>query len=340
MKYKSTDYYLLFQTNGVNFFFTDLCTRYYDKFKGVTLSLDNQWRYYVHASERMLAKGLYESFYKDVATVEASSQRFLKVVHDAGKSRQQLETTGEISLQDFETFIAQSAILLNEYSIFDHMYTDYLFTDSRVEVPALIRLVQEKKNVFREYMNQLFFNEDSYLMLVMQKIAQQKGLEVDELLYASIDYVLVRDNGEFVLFFGEEAQEFINDFLKEESLKDTEKEEVQGISVAKKGIYRGKVKKISIDYSNLQQSVSLLNEVEEGVVLVTESTVPEMLSVMSRSLAVVTDMGGMLSHASITCRELGIPCIIGTKIATQILRDGDLVEVDAEQGIVKIIKRA
>lgn len=56
--------------------------------------------------------------------------------------------------------------------------------------------------------------------------------------------------------------------------------------------------------------------------------------------AIVTDEGGMLSHAAIVSRELNIPSIVGTGNATQIFKDGDLVEVDANKGIVKIIKRA
>lgn len=51
-------------------------------------------------------------------------------------------------------------------------------------------------------------------------------------------------------------------------------------------------------------------------------------------------VGGICSHAAIVSRELGIPCIIGTKIAARVLKDGDLVEVDAERGVVKIIKKA
>lgn len=52
------------------------------------------------------------------------------------------------------------------------------------------------------------------------------------------------------------------------------------------------------------------------------------------------DEGGIACHAAIVSRELGIPCIIGTKIATKVLKDGDLVEVDANKGAVKILKRA
>ena len=59
-----------------------------------------------------------------------------------------------------------------------------------------------------------------------------------------------------------------------------------------------------------------------------------------KAKAIITDEGGLLCHAAIVSRELKIPCIIGTKIATKILKDNDLIEIDTNNGIVKIIKRA
>lgn len=50
--------------------------------------------------------------------------------------------------------------------------------------------------------------------------------------------------------------------------------------------------------------------------------------------------GGITCHAAIVSRELGIPCIVGTQTATEVIHDGDLVEVDAERGVVRILKRA
>lgn len=78
----------------------------------------------------------------------------------------------------------------------------------------------------------------------------------------------------------------------------------------------------------------------EGNVLVTTMTTPDFVILMQKSVAIVTDIGGMLSHASIVSRELHKPCVIGTKFATQILHDGDMVEVDADNGVVRIIERA
>lgn len=76
----------------------------------------------------------------------------------------------------------------------------------------------------------------------------------------------------------------------------------------------------------------------KGNILVAISTSPNLMPIMKNAGAIITDEGGVTSHAAILSRELKIPCIIGTKIATQVLKDGDLVEVDANKGVVKIMK--
>ena len=83
-----------------------------------------------------------------------------------------------------------------------------------------------------------------------------------------------------------------------------------------------------------------INSFKSGSILVTQMTNPTYLPAMKKSKAIITDEGGLLCHAAIVARELSIPCVIGTKIATKVLRDGDMVDVDASRGIVKILKRA
>ncbi len=75
-----------------------------------------------------------------------------------------------------------------------------------------------------------------------------------------------------------------------------------------------------------------------GSVLVTQMTRPDFLPIMERAAAIVTDEGGLTCHAAIVSRELGIPCIVGTKIATRAFKDGDQVEVDADRGIVRRLR--
>lgn len=78
-----------------------------------------------------------------------------------------------------------------------------------------------------------------------------------------------------------------------------------------------------------------LSKVHAGCIFVAPMTLPTQTPWVKKAAAIVTDEGGITCHAAIVSRELGIPCVIGTKIATQVLKDGDVVEVDATQGIVR-----
>ena len=77
-----------------------------------------------------------------------------------------------------------------------------------------------------------------------------------------------------------------------------------------------------------------LDKVVDGDILVTEMTMPDMVPAMKRAAAIVTDEGGMTSHASIVSRELGVPAVVGTSRATTILEDGQRVTIDGELGRV------
>lgn len=99
-------------------------------------------------------------------------------------------------------------------------------------------------------------------------------------------------------------------------------------NVASGGIASGRVKVI--------RKLSEIDKIKEGDVLVTRMTTPDYVVAMRKAVAIVTDEGGITCHAAIVSREFGIPCIVGTKNATQILNDNDWVEVDAQNGVVKI----
>lgn len=75
-------------------------------------------------------------------------------------------------------------------------------------------------------------------------------------------------------------------------------------------------------------------------ILVTTMTTPDLVPAMRRAAAIVTDEGGVLCHAAIVSRELGIPCVIGTINATKILKNGQIISVNATEGIIKILSQA
>lgn len=80
------------------------------------------------------------------------------------------------------------------------------------------------------------------------------------------------------------------------------------------------------------------DEFNKNEILLTTMTRPEFVPIMKKAKAIITDEGGLTSHAAIVSRELGVPCIIGTKNATNILKNGQKVEIDIENGTVKILK--
>lgn len=101
-------------------------------------------------------------------------------------------------------------------------------------------------------------------------------------------------------------------------------------AIAFNGVVSGMVKVVMTAHE--------INKIKKGDILVAPTTAPSFIFGMEKAAAFVTDEGGITSHAAIVAREMKKPCIIGTKIATKILKDGMMVEVDANKGIVRIIK--
>lgn len=102
--------------------------------------------------------------------------------------------------------------------------------------------------------------------------------------------------------------------------------EIRGM-IANHGLAKGRAKIVKTAYE--------IDKVKNGDILFAPTTAPSFILGMKRAAAFVTDEGGITSHAAIVSREMGKPCIIGTKIGTKIFKDNDLVEVDANQGIIK-----
>lgn len=137
------------------------------------------------------------------------------------------------------------------------------------------------------------------------------------------EYTLEVKEGEWNLYTGREIKKH------ELSTKAVRIGEFKGVT-ASPGVTRGYVR-IATPYS--------FHLLKKGEILVTNMTTPQAVPYLKKVKAIVTNEGGFTCHAAIVSRELGIPCVIGTKIATKVLKDGDLVEVDAEKGVVRILRK-
>lgn len=137
-------------------------------------------------------------------------------------------------------------------------------------------------------------------------------------------------NGKVFFLDSREIRRLVSDIKKDEEIAK-ELTEIQGIP-ASPGRVKGKVCYLKSAREN--------SKIKKGEILLTSNTTPDFMPAIQKAKAIITNEGGLTCHAAIVSRELKIPCIVGTKIATKVLKDGDLVEVDAEKGIVKILKRS
>lgn len=217
---------------------------------------------------------------------------------------------------------------------------DYLPADT---LQKLLPILEEA----RVYSEPVYEATEKFMRVFAKQIAQEKGMAVELVLVTTKEEfdsyldsgnlpdedilkkrfeagALLFEKGHYIAIDSQEVthiEELLeNAFKSATALKGT---------TAYPGKVTGKVRVILDPSAN--------NKFDEGDILVTGMTRPEYLDLVKKSAAFITDAGGMLSHAAITARELKKPCVVGTQVATKILKDGMEVEVDAEKGIVTIV---
>ncbi len=97
------------------------------------------------------------------------------------------------------------------------------------------------------------------------------------------------------------------------------------------GIVEGKARVI--------RTVEQLEQLEKGEIMVAPTTSPSWVPVFTKIIGAVTDVGGPMCHAAIVCREYGLPTVVGTGNATSVIKTGDLIRIDGNEGTVKIVER-
>jgi phosphohistidine swiveling domain-containing protein len=193
--------------------------------------------------------------------------------------------------------------------------------------PFLLEIAQ-RKNIDVQQLTFLYRSEDINELLTTGHILTTEEITERKLCTA---YELI--DGTLVSYVGTKALEVKNKALTTGVQENSY--EFKG-STARPGRVTGVVSVLKI---NNPEVTRLFRESFRGGILVTSMTQPNVVDIAKRASAIITDEGGMLCHAAIISREFGIPCIVGTKIATQVLHDGDLVEVDADKGVVRVIGR-
>src|SRR3989344_5820946 len=225
------------------------------------------------------------------------------------------------------------------------------------EMKPLVEIAQNLA-VNRMLVKSCWAGSDFYLIPFFTEISCRTGVAVEEIsnyyLIDELEELLLKNkkvstkeiesrqkcfvglfkDGTITFYSGEEAEKIAQQELDE--LYDVKnKNELKGV-VANHGKITGTVRVL---YANDPIRAKYLREnFQKGEILITQMTQPNVMDIASRAGAIVTDEGGMLSHAAIISREFKIPCIVGTYFATSVFKDGDVVEVDAEKGVVRKIE--
>jgi len=221
-------------------------------------------------------------------------------------------------------------ILLNELGVDEkhaklfHVFSRFMLTKFHRRY-AQLRTHYALRRVFREvekrfglsFVQSRFFLTEEFRLLLEGRL--DPALAVDRGKFC----VLYTEKGVAEVLTGEGAAGLAKATQKQIALDLTE---ITG-QCACLGKARGRVKIIL--------SAKDLAKMTAGDVLVAIATNPDVVPAMKKAAAIVTEQGGVTCHAAIVSRELGVPCVIGTKIATKWLKDGDLVEVDASKGLVR-----
>lgn len=194
------------------------------------------------------------------------------------------------------------------------------------------KLNLELKKFYSEVGERLSLNLKQVAVLtndeIIEYLGNNKKFFKKEIMKRGKVYLLIQKRDKVKIYSGNQA---IGKFKRELNISKTKRvKEIKGIVVSK-GIVRGRVKVV---YTNRD-----LSKVRKGDILVAAVTRQDFVPVMRKAKAIITDEGGIICHTAIISRELNIPCIVGTKIATEILKDNDIVEVDANRGNIKILKR-
>jgi len=197
------------------------------------------------------------------------------------------------------------------------VYSEPVYSKTEYFFRAFARAIEKKEHISAELLTCLTQMEiEEYLG--SGKLPKQSDLQ------SRYEFsILFFEKGNQKLLTKEDANTFA------QMLQQTPIDEIRGKS-AHPGFARGRCRIISDPHAKV--------DFQYGDILVTGMTRPEFTVFYDKAAAIVTDVGGLLCHAAIIAMEMGKPCIVGTQSATKVFKDGEMIEVDADKGIVRKVK--
>jgi len=260
----------------------------------------------------------YADFSETTAEVVKEKAANVEHSHFVSPKEQQAEILRKHNLKD------------NPLHLFQHLaqWRDERKRLNFTAIYGLVRILREglrRCSIPPELVNALMTNEvEEVLACKINKEKLERRMKEGILLH-------LKEDSTYDYTEGKEGEKEFNRLLKH--LETPETNELKGMVACK-----GKV--IGVARIITRAEGEEAKKMKEGDILITSMTRPEFVPLMKKAGAIVTDEGGISCHAAIVSRELGVPCIIGTRNATSVFKDGEKIEVDAEKGVVRRFLRS
>lgn len=255
---------------------------------------------------------------KEVKDLKDEYDRLDKYEKNVLNERNGILARNKLNLSDKN--LANYFILLDAFNIF-HDYRKEIQMRSNQIIYRVLHEIPRRFNV--DYNDLLYYYPDEIIALL--KNGDIVDTDIIKKRHQGITYLI--EDGKVKEFIGDEAKRILEEYV----LSTRKKENVNkivGIPASK-----GKIHGIVFVTKIVREANETL---PSGHILVTSMTSVDYVPAMRRAAAIITDDGGITCHAAVLGRELGIPCIVGTKIATTVLKTGDKIEMDATKGIITI----
>lgn len=279
--------------------------------------------------------GLEETFTKVAGNVSRAYDALMANAHP-GSFGDYLDALGEFS---------------DLYRRTEFFYTDEakLTRDDHIE-----KTFEKAKLTGRSFINAFIYDEDSLQRKVIRMFAEKFGVSYEDMLWYSapeifggfegarvdpdeiarrkVCYMISSDGGERPhVVSGGQAYTMLTYFTN-----DNQSGLMQG-HVAYPGEVTGNAFVLHVGFGNLKELVEMAKQMNEGDILVADSTIPEIISLCNKASAILTNQGGVMSHAAIVARELKKPCIVGIGDVTEKVKTGQRIRVDANLGYITLL---
>jgi len=359
----SKNYQRLFHFEGIDFLMNDVWMAFYKSLEALETSIDDEW--YCWLPKKVLNAQLDDgaAFFPDNNRFNEYYDAHVTYLDDLLKIfDSEIQKPEILTRHNVEKFLEHCRLALSFFYRTEFFYTDKAYTLSEsnpIIKENLMKNYTLKERSRVEIFNNTWFGDNSYFNQMFRKLSKQFDVNQRNLKYYGVDdiyalfegrkledktvndrkeaRIIVAENKKSKVFSGSQVKDDIIALLKQagEEIPHGVKT-LKGIP-ASKGKVIGRVKIIVSDPKTFDSLAKEFEKMQKGDILVAETTSPEFMPACEKASAILANQGGLLSHAAVVSREFGIPCVVGLKYATHVLKDGDTVEVDGENGTVKIL---